>query len=129
MLKLKVVSAVLKRLDGKVLLAQRPKGKELAGFWEFPGGKIELGEADEAALGRELKEEIGVDVSAADLSFIHQFENVYNQKNVDITFYLCQKWHGDPVGLEGQNLAWHHLDELSGIKMIPGNEFLFPYLF
>jgi 8-oxo-dGTP diphosphatase len=92
--------------DTRVLLARRPEGKALAGLWEFPGGKVREGETPEAALIRELKEELGIDVSAACLAPFTFASHAYPEFHLLMPLYLCRRWNGRPQGLEGQALAW-----------------------
>ncbi len=99
-----VVAAVLRRDDGTVLLAERPPGRVAAGFWEFPGGKIEAGESTAQALTREIREELGVEVRAAQpwISFIHGPP----ERRIHLHFQRVIRWDGEPRGCEGQRLAW-----------------------
>lgn len=99
-----VAVGILLAPDGAVLLAQRPAGKPYAGYWEFPGGKVEQGEPILNALARELQEELGVRIQAADAWCC--VEHVYPHAHVRLYFYLVRTWQGDPQGLEGQSLAW-----------------------
>jgi 8-oxo-dGTP diphosphatase len=92
--------------DTRVLLARRPEGKALAGLWEFPGGKVQQGETPEAALIRELKEELGIDVSAACLAPFTFASHAYPEFHLLMPLYLCRRWTGRPQALEGQQLAW-----------------------
>lgn len=101
-----VAAAALIDADTRVLLARRPEGKALAGLWEFPGGKVQGGETPEAALIRELKEELGIDVSAACLAPFTFASHAYPDFHLLMPLYLCRRWHGRPKGLEGQSLAW-----------------------
>lgn len=101
-----VVCAALVDDGGRVLLAQRPAGKPMAGLWEFPGGKLQPGETPEAALVRELKEELGIEVApsaAAPLAFA---SHAYANFHVLLLLYLCRRWHGDVAARESQGLAW-----------------------
>ena len=93
--------------DGRDLLAQRPEGKPYEGYWEFPGGKLEAGEGVEAALARELHEELGIDVTACE--HWRTLEHDYPHAYVRLFFCKVTAWNGDPVGREGQALAWQHL--------------------
>src|SRR3954471_24849504 len=102
-----LVSAVaLIDADGRVLLAQRPPGKHLAGLWEFPGGKIHAGETPEAALIRELDEELGVDVRASCLAPLTFASHAYETFHLLMPLYVCRSWKGKPTPREGQRLAW-----------------------
>src|SRR6202008_1071492 len=102
-----LVSAVaLVDADGRVLLAQRPAGKPLAGLWEFPGGKVNPGETPETALIRELGEELGIDVAASCLAPFTFASYTYPDFHLLMPLYICRKWSGIPTAREGQRLAW-----------------------
>jgi 8-oxo-dGTP diphosphatase len=92
--------------DGRVLLAQRPEGKHLAGLWEFPGGKVQPGETPEAALIRELVEELGIDVAATCLAPLTFASYAYPEFHLLMPLYVCRKWSGIATAREGQRLAW-----------------------
>jgi len=101
-----VVAAALINGDGDILLAQRPPGKSMAGLWEFPGGKVHDGETPEAALVRELKEELSINVSPADLDPITFASHGYADFHLLMPLFACRTWHGTPTPVEGQTLAW-----------------------
>ncbi len=101
-----VAVGILLAASGAVLMAQRPAGKPYAGYWEFPGGKVELGEAILAALVREFNEELGVQIDPEQAQPWCGCEYVYPHAHVRLHFYLCRGWQGEPQGLEGQQLAW-----------------------
>ena len=102
-----LVSAVaLVDADGRVLLARRPAGKSMAGLWEFPGGKIESGETPEAALIRELDEELGIDTAESCLAPLSFASHPYDDFHLLMVVYVCRKWKGTPRQLEGNELAW-----------------------
>lgn len=112
--------AVIKRADGKVLLAQRPEGKSYAGWWEFPGGKIEDGETPAQALARELVEELGIHVVSATPWIVRRF--TYPERTVKLHFFIVRDWQGEPYGREGQQLSWQHPQSTQVSPMLPANE-------
>jgi 8-oxo-dGTP diphosphatase len=101
-----VAVGILIKPTGAVLMAQRPAGKPYAGYWEFPGGKVEAGEAILAALVREFREELGVEINPHQTQAWCGCAYVYPHAHVRLHFYLCRDWQGEPQGLEGQQLAW-----------------------
>lgn len=117
-----LVSAVaLFDADGRVLLTQRPEGKSMAGLWEFPGGKIEVGELPVAALARELREELGIDICepcSTPLTFV---SHAYEDFHLLMLLYVCRKWDGIPAPLEGQKLAWKFPHEMKTMPMPPAD--------
>ncbi len=123
-----VVAAALFDADGRVLLAQRPEGKSLAGLWEFPGGKIDAGETPEAALIRELREELGIELCTncfAPLSFV---SHAYEQFHLLMLLYVANRWEGILESREGQNLCWKRPRELRAMPMPPADIPLIPAL-
>ena len=112
-----IVSAALIDARGQVLLQQRPKGKAMAGLWEFPGGKIQSGETPEAALCRELEEELGVVVAASDLEAFGFASHRYETFHILLLLYLCRRWQGTPVARETQVLAWTMPAAMTGYPM------------
>ena len=114
-----VAAAVLLRADGSFLLAQRPAGKAYAGYWEFPGGKIEAGESAQQALCRELQEELGITVTQAYPWLTRVF--TYAHATVRLHFFRVFAWTGEPHGLEDQQLSWQHLPQLSVTPILPAN--------
>lgn len=123
-----VVAVALIDADGRVLLAERPAGKPLAGLWEFPGGKLRDGEAPERALIRELKEELGIDVTASCLAPLTFASHRYADQHLLMPLYVCRVWDGVPAPLEGQKLAWVAPAELDRYKMPPADLPLIPML-
>ena len=106
-MKIVLVSAVaLVDADGRVLLAQRPEGKSMAGLWEFPGGKVEDGETPEAALVRELQEELGIDTWQSCLAPLTFASHKYDDFHLLMPLFICRKWQGIPQPREGQVLKW-----------------------
>ena len=108
--------------DGRVLLARRPEGKPLAGLWEFPGGKVHPGETPEEALIRELKEELGIDVSAACLGPFTFASHDYEKFHLLMPLYLCRRWGGTLTPMEGQTLAWVRPNKLADYPMPPADK-------
>jgi 8-oxo-dGTP diphosphatase len=123
-----VVACALLDADGRVLIAQRPAGKALAGMWEFPGGKVEPGERPEETLIRELKEELGIDVNEACLAPLTFASHAYETFSLLMPLYVCRRWTGSPHGLEGQALKWVFPPRLRDFPMPPADEPLIPAL-
>ncbi|MBM3522752.1 MAG: 8-oxo-dGTP diphosphatase MutT, partial [Alphaproteobacteria bacterium] len=107
--------------DGRVLIAQRPPGKAMAGLWEFPGGKVQPGETPEAALQRELHEELGIDIATACLAPFTFASHRYPEFHLLMPVYLCRRWRGVPEAREGQTLAWVRPMRLSDFPMPPAD--------
>jgi len=116
-----VAAVALIDLDGRVLLAQRPPGKSMAGFWEFPGGKLDPGETPEAALVRELREELGIDVGQSCLAPLAFASHDYDTFHLLMPLYACRQWLGTPHPREGQTLAWVRAPKLSEYPMPPAD--------
>ncbi len=114
--------------DGRVLLAKRPEGKKMAGLWEFPGGKLNPGETPEAALIRELREELGIEVAGNCLAAFAFASHGYATFHLLMPLYLCRRWRGTPAGKEGQTLAWVRPDRLADYPMPPADRPLVPLL-
>jgi len=128
-MKIVLVAAVaLIDRDGRVLLAQRPEGKSLAGLWEFPGGKVEPGETPEAALIRELEEELGVRTWNSCLAPLTFASHGYESFHLLMPLYACRRWEGVPIPQEGQKLAWVKSENLSDYPMPPADIPLIPVL-
>ncbi|ABC21198.1 (deoxy)nucleoside triphosphate pyrophosphohydrolase [Rhodospirillum rubrum] len=123
-----VTAAALIDPDGRVLLAQRPPGKSLAGLWEFPGGKLEPGETPEAALVRELAEELGVDTRASCLAPLAFASHSYDTFHLLMPLYACRSWRGRATAREGQTLAWVRAERLREYPMPPADLPLIPIL-
>lgn len=123
-----VVAAALIDIDGRLLLARRPEGKSMAGMWEFPGGKIEPGETPEAALTRELKEEINVDVSQSCLAPFTFASHEYADFHLLMPLYVCHKWKNLPEPKENQQLAWVSADELDNYLVMEADKPFIPLL-
>jgi 8-oxo-dGTP diphosphatase len=116
-----VAAAALVDASGRVLLAQRPPGKALAGAWEFPGGKIEAGETPEAALVRELKEELGIEVAERSLQPFAFASHAYETMHLLMPLYVLKAWKGEPKSREGQALKWVRPAEMREIEMPPAD--------
>ncbi len=123
-----VAAVALVDQDGRVLLARRPLHKQMGGLWEFPGGKVEAGERPEAALIRELKEELGIDVAESCLAPLTFASHAYDDFHLLMPLYVCRRWQGQAKGLEGQELAWVRPLKLRDYQMPPADVPLIPYL-
>lgn len=123
-----VAAVALVDTDGRVLLAQRPPGKPMAGLWEFPGGKIHDGETPEAALIRELKEELGIDVAQSCLAPFTFASHSYSGFHLLMPLYVCRKWQGIVTPVEGQTLAWVRPSRLADYPMPEADKPLVPML-
>ena len=123
-----VVACALIDPDGRVLIAQRPEGKALAGLWEFPGGKLEPGERPEAALIRELDEELGITVKEACLAPLTFASHAYEDFHLLMPLYICRRWEGLAISREGQNLAWVRPNRLRDYPMPAADIPLIPHL-
>ncbi len=128
-MKLLLVTAVaLIDVDGRILLAQRPMGKSLAGLWEFPGGKVEQGETPEAALIRELHEELDIETKESCLAPLTFASHSYPDFHLLMPLFACRRWQGIPTPREGQNLAWVRAKDLRDYPMPPADIPLIPIL-
>ncbi|MBL4756283.1 MAG: (deoxy)nucleoside triphosphate pyrophosphohydrolase [Rhizobiales bacterium] len=116
-----VVACALVDVDDRVLLAQRPAGKSMAGLWEFPGGKVEPGEMPETALVRELHEELGIDVTKACLAPLTFASHVYDDFHLLMPLYICRKWSGIAQPREGQVLRWVRPAGMADYPMPPAD--------
>ena len=117
-----VAACVLLDGDGRILIAKRPEGRSLAGLWEFPGGKVEPGESPEHALIRELAEELGIDIAAADLTPLTFASHDYPDFHLLMPLFLCRRWRGTVAPHEGQELLWVKPAELASYAMPPADE-------
>jgi 8-oxo-dGTP diphosphatase len=123
-----VVAAALIDADNRVLVAQRPQGKSLAGLWEFPGGKVDPGERPEAALIRELREELGIEVKEPCLAPLTFASHAYEDFHLLMPLYVCRRWEGFVASREGQALKWLLPNQLRDVPMPPADEPLIPAL-
>jgi 8-oxo-dGTP diphosphatase len=114
--------------DGRVLIAQRPQGKSMAGLWEFPGGKVEAGERPEQSLIRELNEELGIAVKEECLAPLTFASHLYSDFHLLMPLYVCRRWEGIVGPREGQNLKWVRPGALRDYPMPPADEPLIPHL-
>lgn len=118
---LTVACAVLVDADGRILVASRPQGKDLAGLWEFPGGKLEPEESPEAALVRELREELGIETTASCLAPCGFASHAYAQFHLVLMAFAIRKWQGRPTPREGQEVQWVRVSELFRLDMPPAD--------
>ena len=123
-----VAAAALTDADRRVLIAQRPAGKAMAGLWEFPGGKVQAGETPEAALVRELEEELGIEVCLTCLAPFTFASHAYEQFHLLMPLYLCGRWEGEITPREGQQIKWVRASRLRDYPMPPADLPLIPYL-
>jgi len=115
----RVVAAVLRDAPGRVLIARRPTGKHMAGYWEFPGGKLAPGETAEQALARELAEEIGVTLGRCHR--LLQLRHEYADRVIELEVFVVDDYRGEPAGLEAQGLKWVSVAELAGEALLPAD--------
>jgi 8-oxo-dGTP diphosphatase len=123
-----VSSCVLIDFDGRILLALRPEGKLFSGYWEFPGGKIEPNETPEKCLQRELKEELGINISSHCIAPVNFSTHSYNDFDLLLLLYICRKWEGHPKNIENNHLEWIKPSQLINYPMPPANKNLIPFL-
>src|SRR5246500_5938276 len=123
-----VVACALVDADRRVLIAQRPEGKTLAGLWEFPGGRVEPGERPEVTLIRELHEELGITVEEPCLAPLTFASHAYDNFHLLMPLYICRRWDGIVVAPEGPNLAWVRGNKLGDYPMPPADIPLIPHL-
>ena len=117
-----VAAVALVDTDGRVLLTRRPEGKTMAGLWEFPGGKVKAGETPEAALDREIREELSIDICVPCLSPLSFASHAYDSFHLLMPLYICRKWDGIPRPQEGQETAWTRAERLRDYAMPPADE-------
>lgn len=117
-----VAACALIDADGRVLLAKRPRGRPLEGLWEFPGGKVEAGETPEAALVRELDEELGIAVTETCLAPLTFASHTYEAFHLLMPLYACRKWVGEVTAKQGQELVWVRAKRLADYAMPPADE-------
>jgi 8-oxo-dGTP diphosphatase len=123
-----VAACALVDADGRVLLSERPAGKQLAGLWEFPGGKIEPGESPEDTLVRELAEELGILTKPACLAPLTFASHRYETFHLLMPLYVCRRFEGIPIGREGQKIKWVRPRDMRNYPMPPADEPLIPFL-
>ncbi|KSV83494.1 NTP pyrophosphohydrolase [Sinorhizobium fredii USDA 205] len=123
-----VAACALVDSDGRILLAQRPEGKSLAGLWEFPGGKVEAGETPEETLIRELEEELGIRTKVACLAPLTFASHSYDDFHLLMPLYVCRRYEGFAEGREGQVIKWVRPKALRDYPMPPADEPLIPFL-
>ena len=123
-----VVAVALLDADGRILLSQRPSGKTMSGLWEFPGGKVELGETPEAALLRELTEELDLKLQVSCLAPLTFTSHSYENFHLLMPLYVCRQWNGKPQPREGQKLAWVRAQDLKNYPLLPADIPLIPFL-
>ncbi len=116
-----VVAAALDDAQGRILLQQRAPGRAMAGLWEFPGGKVEAGETPEAALMREIQEELGISLDQAALSPACFASEALGERHMILLLYLCRSWRGEPAPLDAAALRWTTLAEMRTLPMPPAD--------
>ena len=127
MIKLVVACALINEY-GNVLINERPVGKDYAGYWEFPGGKVDEGETPEEAIIRELKEEINIDVTGSCLAPLSFTEKQYDNYYVVVLLYVCRRWNGNIMPMERQELAWVNPKEIDNFNLLPADKSFFASL-
>ncbi|MCB1418298.1 MAG: (deoxy)nucleoside triphosphate pyrophosphohydrolase [Notoacmeibacter sp.] len=123
-----VAACALVDADGRVLLAQRPEGKALAGLWEFPGGKVEPGESPEETVVRELQEELGIITRIPCLAPLTFASHTYEDFHLLMPLFICRRYEGIARGLEGQAIKWVRPKDMRSYPMPPADEPLIPFL-
>lgn len=115
-------AGILQDDQERILITERPEGKFMEGYWEFPGGKIEENETPEEALQRELYEEIGIEVDQKDLEPFYFISSPYPEYHALLPIFHVRQWKGTPMGKEGQRLAWVSIEKMGSIKFLPANK-------
>ncbi|SMH54899.1 (deoxy)nucleoside triphosphate pyrophosphohydrolase [Mesorhizobium australicum] len=123
-----VAACALVDADGRVLITERPPGKQLAGLWEFPGGKVETGETPEETVVRELAEELGIETKVPCLAPLTFASHAYESFNLLMPLFVCRRFWGTPVGKEGQRLKWVRPRDMRNYEMPPADAPLIPFL-
>ncbi|MCR5856476.1 (deoxy)nucleoside triphosphate pyrophosphohydrolase [Mesorhizobium sp. J428] len=123
-----VAACALVDADGRVLITERPPGKQLAGMWEFPGGKVEPGETPEETVVRELAEELGIETKVPCLAPLTFASHAYDSFNLLMPLFVCRRFWGTPVGKEGQRLKWVRPRDMRNYEMPPADAPLIPFL-
>ncbi len=126
--KIYVVACILVDADGRILLADRPEGKYMAGYWEFPGGKVEPEELPETALVRELYEELGIETRNSCLAPLTFVSHSYEKYHVILHVYVCRVWEGIPQGRENQKVAWVRKEDLNKYQILPASVEVLPFI-
>jgi 8-oxo-dGTP diphosphatase len=116
-----VVAAALVDQNGRILLQKRPQGRSMAGLWEFPGGKLEDGETPEAALARELSEELAIRIDTVNLAPACFASAVIEDRPLLLMLYICSVWEGEPVAVESPELGWFSINEIAALPMPPAD--------
>ena len=119
---LTVVAAALVDVEGRVLLQQRSEGRQMAGLWEFPGGKVEPGERPEEALVRELREELGIEIASENLDPAAFASAELGERHLLLLLYICRTWQGEPEALDAAMLKWVRPNEMPALPMPPADE-------
>ena len=125
---LSVVACVLVDADGRILLADRPEGKYMAGYWEFPGGKVEVGELPETALVRELHEELGIETRNSCLAPLTFVSHSYEKYHVILKVFVCRVWEGIPQARENQKVIWVKKEDLNKYQILPASLEVLPFI-
>jgi 8-oxo-dGTP diphosphatase len=123
-----VAAVALTDRDRRVLIARRPEGKHLAGYWEFPGGKIEPGETPEVTLVREMREELGIEICHTCLAPFTFASHTYEKFHLLMPLYLCSNWEGEITPREGQEIKWVRASRLGEFQITPAGMGLIPHL-